>query len=691
VKNRLFKALAVVGLVLPAVNAGAQQPTTTQAETVGPYSVSTTTEFGVRGVEVVGSDDKYRSDLNYQPGFRIFESSLRMEAEDSGGPFDKLLVSMSGWGGDPQGYVHVNLEKDDVYRFDANVRQFNYFNRLENISFGRHASDYRKTLGDFRVQAMPGFKPFRPFVQYSLERSKDVEDGESTSTIDFNRDEFGVFAPVNYEADTVTFGFESKLDDVNIAFTQGFRWFEDQQRLYVLTPQAGNPFIPPASSAAFVNTFERGNPIEGKTWFTRVSGQGSVSDRVDVSGRLVYSHAESDSDFTQLITGGSYVVGQIVNRNFTEAIGRAGRPSWLFDVGVSVLATDRLTISNMFSSNIWKIEADLFESIDNVVTPSVPANPTRLTEEEFGITTDFRRFANLFELNYDFSRRFSAHAGYRYTDRRIEHVAFEVEPGETPTPEDLEPGEFDNRTNTFLVGFSAKPVKQWTTYVDVEVGETDNAFTRLSNNEYTSVRVRNRVRATDELTLNVSFTLRENDQPALVEEDLPGIVQEFGVDIRQRTFSASADWAPSSGFFLTGGYTYSRLTSEGQIIYYTGGFPALPRQGLSEYMMKDSFGYLNLQARPHDRVGFFAGGRIHRDPGQGDLESDLLGGSFVSSFPYQYWTVEARGTFGLTDHMDLNVGYQYYDYQEGFPLPNTQQYHAHLPYASLRFHFGEGR
>lgn len=40
--------------------------------------------------------------------------------------------------------------------------------------------------------------------------------------------------------------------------------------------------------------------------------------------------------------------------------------------------------------------------------------------------------------------------------------------------------------------------------------------------------------------------------------------------------------------------------------------------------------------------------------------------------------------------LDWNVGYQYYNYNES-PIvgPRPQNYHAHLPYTSLRFYFGQ--
>ncbi|MBI3951264.1 MAG: hypothetical protein HY314_12515 [Acidobacteria bacterium] len=77
------------------VNVRAQQqpPTPNDQPQIRPYTVTANVELGVRGVSVDGNADKYRSDLNYQLGFRLFDSSFLMRSNGADGtPFDTLLV-----------------------------------------------------------------------------------------------------------------------------------------------------------------------------------------------------------------------------------------------------------------------------------------------------------------------------------------------------------------------------------------------------------------------------------------------------------------------------------------------------------------------------------------------------------------------------------------------------------------------
>src|SRR5215471_12400425 len=138
----LFLVGFVLGLVLLANDARAQQPATDktakpaaaaqaaspQSGVEVPYTINSSIEFGVRGIVIDGNADKYRSDLNYTPGFRIFDSSFFMKSKDNDAPLlDNLLVSSFGWGEDPNRYLRVNAEKTKAYRFDANYRRFDYF------------------------------------------------------------------------------------------------------------------------------------------------------------------------------------------------------------------------------------------------------------------------------------------------------------------------------------------------------------------------------------------------------------------------------------------------------------------------------------------------------------------------------------------------------------------------------------
>ena len=93
----LFFMLLILGS-LSFVNAQTPTPSPTPDEAKwGDFDVKTSIELGVRGKSISGSENKYRSDLNYKSGFRVYNSSFSMEDKDGKNKvFDSLLILQVG-------------------------------------------------------------------------------------------------------------------------------------------------------------------------------------------------------------------------------------------------------------------------------------------------------------------------------------------------------------------------------------------------------------------------------------------------------------------------------------------------------------------------------------------------------------------------------------------------------------------
>src|SRR5215813_12290576 len=134
-KKRAKAICVICGCLVFVSIAAAQQPSPTPAqkyantdndapvqagENAGQYTIISSLEFGYRGLQVVGDLNKYQSDLNYRTGPRLFDSSFLMRSQDgkSGGLFDTVLLTTTGWGADPSGTMRVTVEQPKWYRFD---------------------------------------------------------------------------------------------------------------------------------------------------------------------------------------------------------------------------------------------------------------------------------------------------------------------------------------------------------------------------------------------------------------------------------------------------------------------------------------------------------------------------------------------------------------------------------------------
>jgi hypothetical protein len=676
-KSKLAFALTfllgfVVGVALLATDARAQQPAAgsdpqkpaadkQDQNQAGPYTITSSIELGVRGIVINGNANKYRSDLNYTPGFRIFDSSLVMEAKEGEGfLFDKLMVSSFGWGigggdhrgNDPNRLLRVNAEKPGVYRFDVNYRRFDYFNSLTTLALNQHIANTEYRQGDFDLTILPNNQKFRLNLGYSLDRNT----GPGLTTYDYQRDEYPVLAATRIAADDYRIGFDSKLWVFDISFLQGWRAYKEDTTYDIDVPNIGNNPL----NTSVLNTFHRDLPTRGTSPYTRFS---------------LYSSGNTKYTLFERATGkdGS---GNNITLDTFQISGNARRPHGMGDLAATVFISDNFRVSETFRVDSFRISGgqELFDTLNRTRSTGAPLPVTLLDQFSFR-TTNYRRYLNLIEGDYDISRRLSVHAGYRFTDRHIELGSNDFNNGAVPAPE-LE--KFDNQTNSFIFGFKAKPVRIWSLYFDLERGGSDNVFTRVANYDFTNVRVRSILRPTKNLTINGSLTTRNNNNPSVTEDTPP---RNFGADIKTRVFSASADWTPSEKFSLGGGYTYAHVVSEAAIVFFAAG---IRTDGVSRYFSKDSFAFLNAYWQVLPRLGFYGGYRIHNDPGQGDrLPTPTV---FIGSFPYQFQSPEAKFVVKLSNRIDWIAGYQYWDYQESFP--NLQRYEAHLPYTSLRFHFG---
>ena len=691
-----YLAGLVAVLVLSAVITSAQQspqPSSSPSkntrttspvadDNLGNYNVVSSLEIGVRGLSVSGSDNKYRSDLNYSSGVRLFDSSFFLRSkEGSGGPFDEFLVNSSGWGGDPHGYTRVSIEKSGIYRLDANVRRSRYFNALQSIAnplntpLGQHTSNTRHNFSDFDFTGLPENRRLKFYLGYS----RDTREGPGTTTVRFGGDEYEVASNSDTRANNFRGGIDVRFLGFDLSLLHGARYFKDNSSYTLnLTNQGNNP-----ANTSRIDQLFRETPTQGTHFFTRFSAHRLIAQKLDFTGRFIYLSGRSRYALFEQ-TSGRLANGNLAVPQTATARGEAKRPSAIGDIGLTWLATSKFRISNTFRFDNFRIngEEPLLDVLRQRTNTGLPL-ATVTTTSFFARTTKYRRFMNTIEADYQFSPSYSVHAGYRFTDRHIELAHLD-----RTTTLITRAEEVDNQTHAAIFGFKARPVKAWTIYFDGEHGDADSVFTRLANNDFTNFRLRNRINANNQISLNFSVITRDNTNPAdvITSPSVPfGTPPDaLDVNVKSRHFTSSLDWTPNEKFSMSSGYTHMRVTSIAGILLPISG---QRRVGESQYFSRDNFFFFNAFVRPSSRITFYAGYHINKDNGQGDRvsPSNVI---LIDSYPMSFQSPEARVTLKLNRVLDWNVGYTYYNYKDRFfPIQN---YHAHLPYTSLRIYFGRG-
>jgi Putative outer membrane beta-barrel porin, MtrB/PioB len=707
-------SLSLFCLSLLTIGAIAQEPApspTEAGEKAGDYTATGSVEFGYRGLSVDGDLNKYQSDLNYKAGPRLFDSSFLLRSSDGKGPlFETFLVNSTGWGADPQGNLRVNVEQPKWYRFDATYRRFKYFRFLNNfanpnwvfspaqfsvppkLTTGEHGYDTRVQLGDFDLTLLPKNPRIRFNVGYSPERYS----GPAFTNYHSGGNEFMLLSQLRSRANDFRLGADGKLGPLNFSFLQGFRRFRDDSVIDL----GATPGINLNPTAPSLTSFDRNEPARGSVNYTRFSLQTLIAKKLDVTGRIIYSKAEQNYLFAESFTGRNWnprITGfppsppaatpNILNLGLYNLTGDTERPSWLGDLGLTFMPTDKLRISNTFRVETFEITGSALFSDFFSLTRGARTDTIGFNNANVLTNTDYRRIQNTIEGDYQFNPRYSIHLGYRYAQRRVEEAISGFNLGANQ-PAPLVPESFteDNNTHAVLGGFKARPISEWTIYFDAEHGTADNVFSRIGNYNYTNVRAKSRYKPSSRLALNLAVITKDNSNPS----EIAGVsIEDFGVNIKSRIFTTSLDWTTTSRFSVSAGYNYHWINSKAIVDYF---FNSVRHPlGNSLYIMRNNFFYLESVARIAPRATLFAAYRINKDNGQGNRVADPAGnpGTLIASYPMSYQSPEARLAIKLHDRLDWNVGYQYYNYNESTIVgPRPQNYHAHLPYTSLRFYFG---
>ncbi len=88
------------------------------------YAIHQSVDLGYRYTSRDGSGAMYDTLVNLQSGPRLLDQTLSMQSQDQPGqPFDNLYLNSVGWGGDPNNYLRLRVDKNKWYNFQGSFRR----------------------------------------------------------------------------------------------------------------------------------------------------------------------------------------------------------------------------------------------------------------------------------------------------------------------------------------------------------------------------------------------------------------------------------------------------------------------------------------------------------------------------------------------------------------------------------------
>jgi hypothetical protein len=222
-----------------------------------PFSGSVS--LGARSVEVGGAETKFKEDVNLDDGVRLFDVTISYLPEgDEDTTIDRLEFDARNLGGDPFESVHFGVRKFGAYSLKLDHRRSQYFYE-DTILPPALASVTGSTGGDFhhfdfeRIRDTAALDiDLSPATQLSIGLEHQSRAGASTTTLDFERDEFELDRPLDESLDALTVGIRHAWTNVTLIVEEQVRSFENSSELFLPGASAGQNVSDPAELQFFM-------------------------------------------------------------------------------------------------------------------------------------------------------------------------------------------------------------------------------------------------------------------------------------------------------------------------------------------------------------------------------------------------------------------------------------------------------
>jgi hypothetical protein len=294
-------------------------------------------EAGFRFLDLRGSSDMYRTQINERSGFLIRALTVA-GAETKYADYFRIDANDLGVG--PAGALRIDFGRSSLYRFTLAYRQSNAFTALPNFANGQHTHDRDRRMIDADLE-LRKWNAITPFFGLSWNRYS----GPGTTTYHIGEDEFALRSHLSNRDEEIRAGFGFSYKNFTGQLTQGWRSFRDHETL-TLAPgaNAGNNSDPILGRQLSAGAITRDDNSSGHTPFTNIYAIGQFTGRVRVIGNYVRFAADSHGNGSEDATGtlAAFTISRFFSGFSDQASGRAKNTTWRGGARAEITLTDKL-------------------------------------------------------------------------------------------------------------------------------------------------------------------------------------------------------------------------------------------------------------------------------------------------------------------------------------------------------------
>ena len=477
--------------------------------TATPFRVEGGFDFGYRTLDTSGNEDKYFEDLNLRSGPRLFNLDLHVTPVGTE-LFDALTVDASHLG-DPFQSLGVTLKKYGRFSFLFRRNESAYFYR-DTLVPPESANIRSSTGGDFhtfnygRVDDRIDFDfdvGRRGEVFVNLNRRTRV--GESTTTLDIQRDEFELDQPLDEVKNDYTVGFRLRFDKASVYVDETVRSFERHGRTFLPGASLGEN----TTGSAELFFFDQLMPFDFEMPQSTIKLNLRPDARLTVNAGFVVSDLDADLSHQETQRGITFR-----GAPFTSVFSSTGslqRSTKLADVDVVYDVHERVSLIG--GARFGRLDQDA-ELVDTVAT----------------FDTGLKISTNIVEAGAQVvpARGVTLTGGVRREIRDSEFLdvlvgelpdpGFEGIPDEVPDPGHEGGTHVETKRTTLFVNGAVSPSRRVSVMGEYERGNYDDPFTLIAPTGMDRVKARVRFMPGNGLTVTGAFLTRR------IENDLAGPV-----------------------------------------------------------------------------------------------------------------------------------------------------------------------
>ena len=732
-----FAAVLGVGAFMLSLSAAAQTPPAPKETVRDGYTVHQSIDVGGHIANENGNPGMYDTLVNMHSGTRILEQSLQMRAVPDATHFflfDSLLLTNTGYGGDPENSTMLRMSKGKTYDFQGMFRrdrQYFDYDLLGNplIPPGLTSNGYTfpqalhaphlfntvRRMTDTDLTLFPLSK-----VSFRAGYSRNISAGPSYSSL-HNGVEAQLLQNWRNSTDAWYGAIDWKLlprtmltfqenitrykGDTSYQLASPFLQLSNGQSVtlgydQVSVPSCGdgNPAIldsgtnPPTVNPTCVGFQQLTRTAPTRTLFPTEEFRFQSSDlkNVQINGRIRYTGASMKMpQFNEIFLGlDNFGIRQwnITGYSKAERVNVSG------DFGIVWQLTPWASVSDQFDFWNFRQPADNYLSeVDrlddaNPNTPSMldppgaPQPPAITKAHNFlGQKTE----TNTVTLGLRASAVTSFSLGYRYRSRTIGYAM----PLVTDFLANGTAYTVDIHENAGLLGMVFHPSSKWKIDGTLEAAYADNAYVQLDPRQLYRLQVHSLWTPNSMVTVTGAFdNLERRDNMSVV-----------GHMDHNRSAGLGVEVAPNEHYGVDFNYGYIDVFSRTGICYSSTAAPpntpAAPADcgtnsflGTGRYDEPTQSGSVDFMLSPNKQIHSHAGYRVNSVNGSTELLNPLavpgsLQSYYQTPFANVLWTV-ARG-WGLRGE------WNYYDYGEGSAVGPTlpRAFHTNLYTLGMHYEF----